>query len=227
MNETLSLQDIFKLLKKNLLLIVIITAIVTSLMVGYIKVSTVSTYMASTKLFIGKDGENDTFYDSSDISLYQNLLTTYSEVIKTKELVKEAVSGSKYSKIDENKILSALTVNTIVDTQVIQLTYTATDSKSAAEILDLITDEFIKESKDLVGNSKVIIIEPVEVPKAPINNNNSMKIIVAFCLGLMISMIVVFFKEYLNDTYDDEEILEKDIKLPVLSVIPYTKLKEE
>ncbi len=227
MNETLSLQDIFKLLKKNLLLIVIITAIVTSLMAGYIKVSTVYTYMASTKLFIGKDGEDDTFYDSSDISLYQNLLTTYSEVIQTKELVKEAVSGSKYSKIDENKILSALTVNTIVDTQVIQLTYTATDSKRAAEILDLITDEFIKESKDLVGNSKVIIIEPVEVPKAPINNNNTMKIIVAFCLGLMISMIVVFFKEYLNDTYDDEEILEKDIKLPVLSVIPYTKLKEE
>lgn len=225
MNETLSLQDILKIIKKNAVLMVVITAIITGAMIVYIKSFTVPAYSASTKVFVGKDGEDATYYDTSDIALYRNLLSTYSEVAQTKELVKEAVKKTKYDSLDENKILAGLTVKTIEDTQIIQLSYVSTDAEEAAEILELITTEFIKEAKELVANSKLNIIEPVEVPKNPISTNSSMKMVVGFCLGIMISLIVIFFKEYLTDTYDDEEVLEKDINLPVLAVVPYAKVK--
>ncbi len=47
-----------------------------------------------------------------------------------------------------------------------------------------------------------------------------MNIAIAFLLGFMVSVGLVFLLEYLDNTYKNKEQLEKDLDIPVLGTIP-------
>ena len=90
----------------------------------------------------------------------------------------------------------------------------------AKEVLKNITDEFIVVAKDLVPNGNVRVIEEVELPEEPVSPNKKMNIAIAFLLGLMVSVGLVFLLEYLDNTYKNKDQLEKDLGIPVLGAIP-------
>ena len=77
-------------------------------------------YEASVKVFIGKrkfQGITEN-YNNEEISLYQRLITTYYEVIRSKKLINKSVNDSKVNylsdkdgKITYDSVISNLTVN--------------------------------------------------------------------------------------------------------------------
>ena len=52
-----------------------------------------------------------------------------------------------------------------------------------------------------------------------------MNIVIAFLLGLMVSVGIVFLLEYLDNTYKNKDQLERDLDIPVIGIIPDTNLK--
>ena len=58
------------------------------------------------------------------------------------------------------------------------------------------------------------------VPINPISPNKKLNLAIAFFLGLMISVGIVFLLEYLDSTIKTESDVEKYLDLPVLGVIP-------
>ena len=60
-------------------------------------------YEANVKIFIGKQKfKNITeTYNNEEINLYQRLITTYSEVIKSKKLINESIKGSKMNYLQD------------------------------------------------------------------------------------------------------------------------------
>ena len=181
------------------------------------------TYEASTKIFIGKEGAESEGYNSSDVSMYQNLIKTYSELIKTKDLVNKAIDNSQYD-LSVNNVLNGITVNTLTGTQILQISYQSKSPSIAKNILESITNEFITKAEELVPNGNVKILESVELPKNPVAPNKTMNIAIAFILGMMVGFGIVFLLEYLDNTYKNKEQLEKDLDIPVLGVIPMSDL---
>ena len=60
----------------------------------------------------------------------------------------------------------------------------------------------------------------MELPESPVSPNKTMNIAIAFLLGLMVSVGLVFLIEYLDNTYKSKEQLEKELDIPVLGTIP-------
>ena len=58
-------------------------------------------YEASTKVFIGKDESGDQSYSQNDVLIYQKLIKTYSEAIKTKDLISRGLKEGIDSKGDD------------------------------------------------------------------------------------------------------------------------------
>ena len=83
-----------------------------------------------------------------------------------------------------------------------------------------LSNEFIKISKELVPNGNVRVIEEVELPEEPVSPNKVRNIAIAFLLGLMGSVGLVFLIEYLDNTYKNKDQLEKNLGIPVLGAIP-------
>lgn len=218
--QVISISEIFEAIKKRWIIIVAITltATIISGIISFFVIDPV--YEASTKVFVGKEENDNAAYNSSEINMYQQLLQTYAQAIKTKDLVNRAISGLKYDGLEARNVVESLTVNPISNTQILQIKYQSKDPNEAKDVLKSVTDEFIVTAKELVPNGNVRIIEEVELPQNPVSPNKKMNIAIAFLLGLMVSVGLVFLLEYLDNTYKNKEQLEKDLGIPVLGAIP-------
>lgn len=88
-------EDVFRSLKNNLRLILISTLSVTlvSAIITFFFIP--PEYEASTKVYIGKERFKNvsTTYTNEEINMYQRLIKTYSELVKTKDLVRKSISN--------------------------------------------------------------------------------------------------------------------------------------
>lgn len=221
--QVISISEIIDAVKKRWKIIALTTVLAT-VVSGIFSFFIISpTYEASTKIFIGKEGAESEGYNSSDVSMYQNLIKTYSELIKTKDLVNKAIDNSQYD-LSVNNVLNGITVNTLTGTQILQISYQSKSPSIAKNILESVTNEFINKAQELVPNGNVKILESVELPKNPVAPNKTMNIAIAFILGMMVGFGIVFLLEYLDNTYKNKEQLEKELDIPVLGVIPMSDL---
>ena len=217
--QVISLSEIFDALKKRWIMIVAITlaATIVSGVITFFVIDPV--YETSTKVFVGKEENDEAAYNTNDIQMYQKLLQTYAQTIKTKDLVSRAISSLSYD-LEASNVVGALTVNPITDTQILQIKYQSKDPQEAKDVLKSVTDEFIVTAKELVPNGNVRVIEEVELTENPVSPNKKMNIAIAFLLGLMVSVGIVFLLEYLDNTYKNKDQLERELDIPVLGVIP-------
>ena len=120
--QVISISEIIDAVKKRWKIIALTTVLAT-LVSGIFSFFVISpTYEASTKVFIGKEESSMESYNYNDITMYQKLLKTYSELIKTKDLINRAITNSKYElKVEE--VLNDVSVTTVADTQMIQIAY--------------------------------------------------------------------------------------------------------
>ncbi|MBM6820682.1 capsular biosynthesis protein [Clostridium saudiense] len=215
----MSISEIFEALKKRWILIVSITLVAT-LISGILSFFVIKPiYETSTKVFIGKEESNLEGYNSNDIQMYQKLLQTYAETIKTNEVVQAAINNTE-ADLTVSAVKGALTVTPVSDTQILQIKYQNNDPELAKEILENITNEFVVLAKELVPNGNVRVIEAVQLPEDPVAPNKKMNIAIAFLLGLMVSVGLVFLLEYLDNTFKNKENLERELDIPALGVIP-------
>lgn len=215
----ISISEILDSLKKRWKLIVIITLSAT-LLSGIVSFFVLQPkYEANTKVFIGKEEGTEQGYNQSDVIMYQKLMKTYSEAIKTKDLVGRAIEKVD-TKLEVKEVLGGLTVTNVADTQILEIKFKGKDPQESHDIVAAVTDEFINTSKTLVANGNVSVIEEVIVPEKPVSPNKTMNIAIGFILGLMVGIGVCFLLEFMDNTFKSKEQLEREFDLPVLGAIP-------
>lgn len=222
--QTINISEIFEMIKKRWIFIVVITllSIVTTGILNFYVIE--PKYETSSKVFIGKEENNEDGYNSSDIQMYQKLLKTYSEAIQTTDLVERAIENSKYN-LNTEDILDSLTVLALADTQILEISYESKNPKEAEDTLSRIVLEFINTSKELVPNGSVTIIQKVRLPEAPVSPNKVLNIAISLVLGMMASIGIVILMEYMNNTFKNKDQVEKELNVPVVGIIPQEEIK--
>lgn len=221
--EVIRIEDIASMLKKRWKMIIFVTLSLTiiSAIVNFFII--LPKYEASTKVFIGKEKNQinveEQTYNYNDIEMYQKLIKTYAEVIQTNDLIEKAVDLESLGLKSED-ILKNLKVIPRADTQILELNYTDKDKILSKDILDSITAEFIKLSKELIPNGNIKIIESVKIPENPVSPNKIMNISIVFLIGLIMSLGLSFLLEFIDNTFKNKEQMEEILGLPVLGVIP-------
>ena len=137
--ETISISEIIQIIKSKwkIIIIVTLTATIISALYSFFLVTPV--YTSSLKVFIGKDTMEKKEYSTGDVTLYQNLLKTYSELITTDDLIEKAVEKSHLDVLPE-AVAGGLSVSQGEETQIMTIKY-----KNANSIL----------SKDEIGRAHV------------------------------------------------------------------------
>ena len=211
---------------KNIVLIVLFFLLISSIYnIFFIN----KEYEANVKIFIGKQKfknitEN---YNNEEINLYQRLITTYSEVIKSKKLINESIKGSKmnylqdkYENINYDLLMKNLTINPIANTQIIEIKYKSLNPQQSYDLLYSITENLISYSKELYPNVNITILEQVHVNLKPLMNKKLTIIGLGLMLGLIVGIGGIIGVMYLNNTYKNQKSLEEEIGLTVIGVIP-------
>lgn len=226
MNNISEVLDGIKDKYKNIVLIVLSFLLISSIYnIFFIN----KEYEANVKIFIGKQKfKNITeTYNNEEINLYQRLITTYSEVIKSKKLINESIKGSKmnylqdkYENINYDLLMKNLTINPIANTQIIEIKYKSLNPQQSYDLLYSITENLISYSKELYPNVNITILEQVHVNLKPLMNKKLTIIGLGLILGLIVGIGGIIGVMYLNNTYKNQKSLEEEIGLTVIGVIP-------
>ena len=226
MNNILEVLDGIKDKWKNIVLIVLSFLLISSIYnIFFIN----KEYEANVKIFIGKQKfKNITeTYNNEEINLYQRLITTYSEVIKSKKLINESIKGSKmnylqdkYKNINYDLLMEDFTVKPIANTQIIEIKYKSLNPQQSYDLLYSITENLISYSKELYPNVNITVLEQVHVNLNQLMNKKLTIIGLGLILGLIVGIGGIIGVMYLNNTYKNQKSLEEEIGLTVIGVIP-------
>ncbi|MGU9099107.1 YveK family protein [Clostridium perfringens] len=227
--NNISLQEFIYDLKRRwkLIALVTITATLVSAILSFFVIK--PQYEAKTKLFIGKQESQGSTYSNSDVSMYQQLMKTYAELAKTSDLVTKAVKSADldYNQKEIKEILNNLTATPSADTQILDLSFKGRNPKEVLKVTEAITNEFISESKELIPNGNVQVIQKPQLPEHPVSPNKKRNILIAIVLGGIIGIGLVILLEFLDNTFKSREELEKTLDLPIIGAIPdYNNVKK-
>ncbi|MGE6203817.1 YveK family protein [Guptibacillus hwajinpoensis] len=227
MEETISLKEIFEVLKKRLALILLITllATATSGVVSYFFLTPV--YETSTQILVNQKADSENGFDYNQIKTNVDLINTYSVIIKSPTIlddVKEELSLDMTTSALNNKI----SVSNAQNSQVVSLSVTDPDPAVAVDIANKTASVFEKEISNIMNVDNVSILSKAdfEGTPSPVNPNPVLNMAIAFVVGLMIGVGLAFLLEYLDNTIKSEEDIEKVLGVPVLGTIAVIEDKE-
>lgn len=219
--EEIDLRELFFVLRKRIaiILLLVIFSVAASGIVSYFVLD--KQYQASTTIIVGS---SNAYYDNkelqlSDITMYQKLLKTFSEIAKSR-MVSEKVIKDLSLSISPDALQKKIAVTSEGDTQMMTIKVTDLDPQIAASIANKLANIFKSEVAQLMKVQNVEIIDPAVVPTSPIKPRPTLNMAIAFVLALMIGVGLAFLLEYLDHTVKTPDDVEKFLELPVLGTIP-------
>ncbi len=226
--DEIDLRELIFILRKRLaiILILIFLSVVTSGFVSYFILD--KQYQASTTIIVGS---NISYYEIkdlqlSDITMYQKLLKTFSEIAKSR-MVSEKVINDLDLGISIESLQNKISVTVVGDTQMMTIKATDKNPETAALIANKLSDIFKKEVAQIMQVENVEIIDPAVVPRSPIKPKPMLNIGIAFILALMVGVGLSFLLEYLDHTIKTPDDVEKYLELPVLGAIPQMEVNTD
>lgn len=223
MEETIDLREYVAIIKKKAWIIAAITAVTTfvSAFLSFFVLSPV--YEAKTTLIVNTDQKNDDTITGDEFNVTQRLAVTYGEIIKSRTVLEPVIEklGLDISYEDLSKMV---TVSPVKDTQIINISVQDTNPLKAKDIANSIPEVFTKEVKRITKANSVEVIDKAVEPLSPIKPNKLMNVLIAFVLGIMIGLFVVFLIEYMDNKMKTPQDVEKHLDLPILGVIPKEKI---
>ena len=129
--EELDLKELFSIFWKKKIWLVMITIVFMILGAAYSYFLVKPDYKASTTLVLAKtngketdDMQSGNSITQTDVTLNQKLVSTYSEVVKSKTVIREVMKNLKIDDLDEEALRKEVTVTSVKDTEVIQISVT-------------------------------------------------------------------------------------------------------
>ena len=224
--EELDLKELFNIFwskKIPIILLVLIFAVL-----GFIYTMTMVTpmYTASTTLVLASSnsGEESTTsttnsITTTDVTLNSKLVSTYSELVKSKNVLRQVISNLGID-ISEETLRKNVSVESVQDTELIEITVTTEIPEYASKIANEIAKVFTDKVGEIYNINNVHVVDEAETPNAPSNINYQKNIVVFAFIGAVIAVLYVLIANMLDTTIKTADDIEKQFKLPVLASIP-------
>lgn len=221
--EEINILELFKYLKKKIFIIIITSLLFLLMGVMYTYNYQIPEYKSDTTLLLLKEPDKtDPNYTQNDLLMNKNLITTYSEIIKSKKVLNKVID-ELYLSMPLSDLTEMITVASQKDSILISITVTSKNQYEARDIANSIASIFSKEIKQLLNMQNVGIVDEAEVAKEAYNVSPAKQLVLATVLGLILSISIIFVVYYFDTTVKTEEQIEREIELPVIGIIPERK----
>ncbi|MDF2672911.1 MAG: capsular biosynthesis protein [Clostridiales bacterium] len=223
---TLDLREIFQIIRKGLWIILLITIISVgaSGVVSYYVLT--PSYEASTTIIIGNSPKQaeEYGYEYSDVLMYQQLAKTYGAIAESRSVAEKAARKLGQDVRTED-VLSKVSITPRVDTQIMEITATSISGEDAKNTANALSEAFIDEAMRIFPTGNVQIMDRATYPQNPVSPRPMLNMAIAFFLGLMVSLGIIFLKEYLDNTIKTENDINKLLGITVIGIIPQYRKK--
>ncbi len=225
MTETINIEQLWHILKKNLLMILSLAAVfaIGSALITYFLIT--PKYQASTQILVNQK-EQQGQIQVQEVQTNLQLINTYNEIIKTPAILDKVIDNLKLEGESAN-LASKVNVTNQQQSQVINVTVTDVEQAEAVKIVNEISKVFQDEIENIMNVDNVSILTKAEKSEdpTPVSPKPLVNIAIAFILGALLGLAIAFLREFLDKSVKNEEDVAQHIGLPVLGSIPAFKQK--
>lgn len=222
--QGISLNDLFFLVKKNLVLILIVTIGCTILGAIYGFFIKETTYSATTTAIVNVD-KDEAGSSSAEYSIYSYcvlLANNYSVFIKTQPVLDDVVNDLKneYPDLTQKAVKECITVSIESSTTIILVTAKTNDSAKSIAIANAVVASTIQVANASGAESlanKLFIIDGASETTA--TRGAAIVCVVSLLIGLVISFAIVLIKYLADDTYTSKDAFEKAFNINILACL--------
>ncbi len=218
--ETISLQDIFKIIKKRLVHIVSIT-IIAALIAGVISFFLLTPiYQASTQILVNKESTDQQAIQTQDIQANLQLINTYNVIIKSPAILSKVIDTLDLN-LTPTELTNKITVASQDNSQVVNVSVQDENPAIAVEIANTTAEVFQKEIRELMNVDNVNILSPAVLSEnpSPVKPNKMLNVAIGVVIGLMLGLGLAFLLEYLDTSIKSEQDVEDILGLPIIGIV--------
>ncbi|MEH7317568.1 Wzz/FepE/Etk N-terminal domain-containing protein [Priestia megaterium] len=224
MEETISLRELFQVLRKRLWLIVLITIIAAtvSAVISFFVLTPV--YESKTQILVNQAKNDQQLYNNQTVQTNVQLINTYNDIIKSPAILDKVIKELKLDGSAQS-LSGQIQVTNAENSQVAQIVVQDTSVKRATEIANTTASVFKKEVPKIMNVDNVSVLSKATLGESasPVKPQPLMNIAIAVVVGLMVGIGLSFLLEYLDNTLKTEQDIENLLELPVMGVITTIK----
>ncbi len=223
--EELDLKKLINIFWNKRLHIIVISVIAIIIGTIYSFYFVTPKYEAYTTVVLVKDatnGEETTTQTitSSDIGLAQNLIGTYSKLVKSKSVLRQAINNLQINET-EDTLKNKITVSEIEDSEMIKIAVKDENPVQAMRVANEVTNVFAKTVTNIYKINNVYTVDEAEEPIVPCNVNHIKDVIIFLVIGIVLSIIYVLISNMFDNTIKDADDIESNSELITLVSIPF------
>jgi capsular polysaccharide biosynthesis protein len=226
MEETISLQDLFKTLKKNLGIIALTTILAMTIAGAVSFMVLTPMYENSTQILVNQEQSEAAQLTNQNIQADLQLINTYSVIIKSPAILDQVIEELDLG-ISAEELNQKVTVNTAENSQVVNVTVRDEDPAQTVAIANTTAQVFESEIQELMNVNNVSILSPAVLKEnpSPVEPNPILNMAIAAVVGLMLGVGIAFLREYMDTSMKTEQDIEDILGVPLLGVI--SPIKED
>lgn len=221
--EEIDLKGLFNIFWSRKIQIILILVLFIVMGVIYTKEFTTPKYSSSTTLVLASSNDEavntNTTITATEITVNSKLVSTYSELVKSKNILREVCTNLGIE-INEDNLKNDIVVKSVKNTELIEIVVENENPTYAAKIANEIAKVFTEKVEEIYNINNVQIVDQAEISSTPSNINHIKDIAIFFAIGLVIAFLYVIIANLLDTTIKTAEDIENIYHIPVLASIP-------
>jgi len=224
----MDIRRIIALLMKNWLLIAVLTVIGGIALYVYSSIGMTEIYQAQATMIVNKSQyqvSEQNQYSYNDILLTQKLVKSYGIIMTSDtnvQLVRDELEakGRLKGNVSVAELKSYISVAGIGETEVLRITVQHKDPEFAMDVANAILEVSPETIIRIIKAGSAEVIDTAKMPGSPVKPVVWQFGLLGVMLGLIASLIIVFIKDFFDNTFKTEEDIRNGLDLPVITSLP-------
>lgn len=221
MKNELSVIDLIDMLMRRWWIIFTSMILVGIMAFVFTEVFIQPTYRSEGSLYVNASSEQQLqkTINTSTITASQQLVNTYSEILKRRTFL-ESVAKDIDNKYTVNQIRQMLSISAVNETEIMQISVTATDPDDAYLIAHSVLMRAPDELIRVVEAGSVKLLDDAKKNNVAVAPNIRQNTLIGVLLGMAVGALIIFLLELIDTRITSPESITDNYKEPLLGEIP-------
>lgn len=217
----ISFRDILNIIKKNALIIVIVSVVLAMVAFIFTSCFVPEEYTSKVKLYVetNTDSSQNNYNALNSMNYAKSVVPTYIEMLQTTKFYSE-VSKTLEDKYTPSQLSQKITFKAIEDTEVFEAIVVDESPTEAKTIADAVAQTAPEVLANFNDDANLKVVDDATLPKSPSSPNVAKNVLIAFAAGLVIALIFAFGREFFDTRIKYNNEMTEILGIPVLSAVP-------
>lgn len=217
----IDLGELFKTLKKNILIVIIVSFISATIGLFSSMFLIDKKYSSEATIYITPKVTEQGTIDYNSIQTNSRMVNNYMEILKGETILAKVADQVGMESYED--VLDTLTISNPENTELISVSSETTDPELSQQIVSLVISTFTEDMMDILNLNNVTIINDAKVNENPVSPSVPRYTILGLAVGLVISCGYVFITFLFDKRLRTREEAENFLGVPVLATVPLKK----